>query len=138
MTDPDLTVGAVLTDDLREWLMDVLRYPVIAVIAEDGSPSQSVMWFDLDPDDPNTIVMNTKLGRAKDRWLRRDPRISLCFEDGMRWAAFKGRVTIDDDRERAMDSIRSLAVRYSADPDRYAGQQRVILRFRPDKVIRHD
>ena len=138
MTDPDLTVGAVLTDDLREWLMDVLRYPVIAVIAEDGSPSQSVMWFDLDPDDPNTIVMNTKLGRAKDRWLRRDPRISLCFEDGMRWAAFKGVVTIDDDRERAMESIRSLAVRYGADPDRYAGQQRVILRFRPDKVIRHD
>ena len=74
MTDPDLTVGAVLTDDLREWLMAELRYPVIAVIAEDGSPSQSVMWFDLDPEDPNVIVMNTKRGRAKDRWLRRDPR----------------------------------------------------------------
>ena len=138
MTDPDLTVGAVLTDDLREWLMSGLRYPVIAVIAEDGSPSQSVMWFDLDPDDPNVILMNTKRGRAKDRWLRRDPRISLCFEEGLRWAAFKGRVTIDDDSERAMESIRSLARRYGADPDRYAGQERVILRFRPEKVIRHD
>ena len=138
MTDPDLTVGAVLTDDLREWLMATLRYPVIAVIAEDGSPSQSVMWFDLDPEDPNVIVMNTKRGRAKDRWLRRDPRISLCFEDGLRWAAFKGRVTIDDDRERAMDHIRSLALRYGGDPNRYAGQERVILRFRPEKVIRHD
>ncbi len=138
MTDPDLTVGAVLTDDLREWLMTGLRHPVISVIAEDGSPSQSVMWFDLDPEDPNVIVMNTKRGRAKDRWLRRDPRISLCFEDGLRWAAFKGRVTIDDDRERAMDNIRSLAYRYGGDPDRYAGQERVILRFRPEKVIRHD
>ena len=138
MTDPDLTVGAVLTEDLREWLMATLRYPVIAVIAEDGSPSQSVMWFDLDPEDPNVIVMNTKRGRAKDRWLRRDPRISLCFEDGLRWAAFKGRVTIDDDRERAMDHIRSLALRYGGDPNRYAGQERVILRFRPEKVIRHD
>ena len=97
MTDPDLTVGAVLTDDLRDWLMAELRYPVIAVIAEDGSPSQSVMWFDLDPEDPNVIVMNTKRGRAKDRWLRRDPRISLCFEEGLRWAAFKGQVTLDDD-----------------------------------------
>lgn len=138
MTDPDLTVGAVLTDDLREWLMAGLRHPVIAVIAEDGSPSQSVMWFDLDPDDPNVIVMNTKRGRAKDRWLRRDPRISLCFEDSLRWAAFKGQVTIDDDPERAMESIRSLARRYGGDPERYAGQERVILRFRPDKVIRHD
>ena len=138
MTDPDLTVGAVLTDDLREWLMTALRHPVISVIAEDGSPSQSVMWFDLDPQDPNVIVMNTKRGRAKDRWLRRDPRISLCFEDGLRWAAFKGRVSIDDDGERAMESIRSLARRYGGDPDRYAGQERVILRFRPEKVIRHD
>jgi PPOX class probable F420-dependent enzyme len=138
LTDPDLTVGAVLTDDLREWLMSSLRYPVIAVIAEDGSPSQSAMWFDLDPQDPNVIVMNTKRGRAKDRWLRRDPRISLCFEDGLRWAAFKGTVTIDDDRERAMEHIRALARRYGGDPDRYAGQERVILRFRPEKVIRHD
>ena len=138
MTDPDLTVGAVLTDDLREWLMATLRYPVIAVIADDGSPSQSAMWFDLDPTDPGVIVMNTKRGRAKDRWLRRDPRISLCFEDGLRWAAFKGQVTIDDDRERAMEHIRSLARRYGGDPDRYAGQERVILRFRPEKVIRHD
>lgn len=138
MTDPDLTVGAVLTDDLREWLMAELRFPVIAVIAEDGSPSQSVMWFDLDADDPTVIVMNTKRGRAKDRWLRRDPRISLCFEEGLRWAAFKGQVTLDDDSERAMEHIRSLARRYGGDPDRYAGQQRVILRFRPDKVIRHD
>ncbi len=138
MTDPDLTVGAVLTDDLRDWLMDGLRYPVISVIAEDGSPSQSVMWFDLDPDDSNVIVMNTKRGRAKDRWLRRDPRISLCFEEGLRWAAFKGRVTLDDDSERAMEQIRALARRYGGDPDRYAGQERVILRFRPEKVIRHD
>ena len=138
MTDPDLTVGAVLTDDLREWLMSGIRYPVLSVIAEDGSPSQSVMWFDLDPEDPDVIIMNTKLGRAKDRWLRRDPRVSLCFEDGMRWAALKGRVTIDDDREKAMGAIRALAHRYGADPDRYAGHQRVILRFRPDKVIRHD
>ena len=77
MTDPDLTVGAVITDDLREWLMASQRFPVLAVLAEDGSPSQSVMWFDLDPDEPDTIVMNTKRGRAKERWLRRDPRVEI-------------------------------------------------------------
>lgn len=138
MTDPDLTVGAVLTDDLRAWLLDGLRYPVISVIADDGSPSQSVMWFDLDPDDPDLIIMNTKRGRAKDRWLRRDPRISLCFEDGMRWAAFKGRVELDDDRDAAMENIRALARRYGGDPDRYREHERVIVRFRVEKVIRHD
>ncbi len=73
MTDPDLTVASVLADDLREWLLSTLRFPVLSVVAEDGSPSQSVMWFDIDPDEPDTILMNTKRGRAKERWLRRDP-----------------------------------------------------------------
>ena len=138
MTDPDLTVASVLADDLREWLMATLRYPVLSVLAEDGSPSQSVMWFDLDPDDADTILMNTKRGRAKDRWLRRDPRVSLCFEDGLRWAALKGRVTLDDDSERGMKVIQALAVRYGEDPARYEGQERVSIRLRVEKVVRHD
>ena len=138
MTDPDLTVGAVITDDLREWLMASQRFPVLAVLAEDGSPSQSVMWFDLDPDEPDTIVMNTKRGRAKERWLRRDPRVSVCFEDGMRWVAFKGRAEIDDDGERGQAGIAALARRYDSDPARYEGQERVVIRIRVEKVIRHD
>lgn len=138
MTDPDLTVGAVITDDLREWLMASQRFPVLAVLAEDGSPSQSVMWFDLDPDEPDTIVMNTKRGRAKERWLRRDPRVSVCFEEGMRWVAFKGRAEIDDDGERGQAGIAALARRYDSDPARYEGQERVVIRVRVEKVIRHD
>lgn len=138
MTDPALTVGGVLTDDLREWLTATLRYPVLSVIAEDGSPSQSVMWFDLDPDDPDTILMNTKRGRAKERWLRRDPRASLCFEDGYRWAALKGRVTLVDDADRALGLIEHLARRYGSDPTRFRGQERVNIRLRVEKVVRHD
>ncbi|MFN2418739.1 MAG: pyridoxamine 5'-phosphate oxidase family protein, partial [Candidatus Limnocylindria bacterium] len=72
MTDPALTVERVLTDDLREWLTSTLRFPVLAVLTGDGAPNQSVMWFDLDPDRPDTILMNTKVGRAKERFLRRD------------------------------------------------------------------
>lgn len=138
MTDPDLTVGSLLTDDLREWLTATLRFPVLSVIAEDGSPSQSVMWFDLDSAEPDTILMNTKSGRAKDRWLRRDPRVSLCFEDGLRWAALKGRVELDDDPARAIELIRRLARRYEEDPARFDGQQRVGIRLRVEKVVRHD
>ena len=138
MTDPDLSVGNVLTDDLRDWLTSTLRYPVLSVIADDGSPSQSVMWFDLDPDEPDTILMNTKPGRAKARWLRRDPRVSLCFEDGYRWAAFKGRVTLDDDPVRGSELIERLARRYGSDPSPYEGQERVTIRLRVEKVVRHD
>ncbi len=138
MTDPALTIERVLSDELREWLMAELRYPVLAVLTDDGAPSQSVMWFDLDPDRHDTILMNTKVGRAKDRYLRRDPRVSLCFDEALTWVALRGRVELDDDRERALADIQALARRYGDDPAEFNGQQRVTIRMLVDKVIRHD
>ncbi|TME35550.1 MAG: PPOX class F420-dependent oxidoreductase [Chloroflexi bacterium] len=137
MTDPALTIERVLTAELRAWLTEKLRYPVLAVLTDQGAPSQSVMWFDLDPEHPDTILMNTKEGRAKARYLRRDPRASLCFEDELTWIAMHGSVELDDDRERALGVIRALAVRYGDEPDEFNGQQRLTIRLRVEKVIRH-
>jgi PPOX class probable F420-dependent enzyme len=137
MTDHALTVETVLTDELREWLTAELRYPVLAVVAPDGAPNQSVMWFELDSEHPDTILMNTKVGRAKERFLRRDPRVSLCFEEGLTWVALRGRVELDDDRARSMEDILRLARRYRS-RETFAGQQRVTIRMRVEKVIRHD
>ena len=138
MTDPALTVEPVLTDDLRAWLTEKLRFPVLAVLTGDGSPNQSVMWFDLDPDRPDTILMNTKVGRAKERFLRNDPRVSICFEEELTWVALQGTAELDDDRERSLADIVSLAKRYGETGDEFAGQQRVTFRVRIEKVIRHD
>jgi PPOX class probable F420-dependent enzyme len=138
LTDPALTIERVLTDDLRQWLTSELRYPVLAVLTPDGAPSQSVMWFELDPDRPDTILMNTKVGRAKDRYLRRDPRVSLCFEDALTWVALRGRVELDDDRARALADIQRLAVRYGDEPGTFDGQSRVTIRMSVEKVIRHE
>jgi len=138
MSDPDLKVQAVLGDDLREWLMRELRYPVLAVNSAEGPPSQSVMWFDLDAERPDTILMNTMVRRLKYRQLQEDPRVSLLFEDGLRWVAMRGSVELDPTFEPALQHIQDLARRYRADPERYAGQERVIIRMRVEKVIRHD
>jgi PPOX class probable F420-dependent enzyme len=138
VTDEALTVHAVLPDDLREWLTADLRYPVMAVLTPDGSPNQSVMWFDLDPEDPDTILLNTKVGRAKERYLRRDARMSLCFEDGLFWVALQGTAELDEDREQSLEDIKALARRYGSRPEQFDGQQRVTIRMRVDKVVRHD
>jgi PPOX class probable F420-dependent enzyme len=138
MSDPDLTVGRVLTDDLRAWLLAELRYPVLAINSGDGPPSQSVMWFDLDPDDRDVIVMNTMVRRLKYRQLQRDPRVSLLFEDGLEWFAMRGTVELDATFQPALDGIKALARRYGSDPDKFDGQQRVIIRMRVATVIRHD
>ena len=138
MSDPDLTVASVLTDDLRAWLMSELRYPVLAVNSADGPPSQSVMWFDLDPDDRDVIVMNTMVRRLKYRQLQEDPRVSVLFEAGLKWVAMRGTAQLDASFDPALRNIRDLARRYGGNPERYAGQERVIIRIRIEKVIRHD
>lgn len=138
MRDPALTAERHLSDDLREWLTSELRYPVLAVLDGHGAPTQSVMWFEIDPDEPDTILMNTIHWRRKAEWLRRDPRVNLLFEDGLTWIAFRGRVELDDDPERALEDIKRLARRYGSDPDRFEGQERVTIRLRIEKVIRHD
>ena len=138
MSDPDLTVGRVLTDDLRAWLLAELRYPVLAINSGDGPPSQSVMWFDLDPDDRDVIVMNTMVRRLKYRQLQRDPLVSLLFEDGLEWFAMRGAVELDATFQPALDGIKALARRYGSNPDKFDGQQRVIIRMRVETVIRHE
>ena len=136
--DPALTVGRVLTDELRAWLLAELRYPVLAINSGDGPPNQSVMWFDVDADEPDIIVMNTMVRRLKYRQLQADPRVSLLVEDGLTWVAMRGTVELDADFDRGMEGIRALGVRYHADPDRYAGQERVVIRMRVEKVIFHE
>lgn len=138
VSDPDLTVEPVLSDDLRAWLVAELRYPVLAINTGDGPPSQSVMWFDLDPHDRDVILMNTKVARLKYRQLQKDPRVSLLFEDDLEWYAMRGSVELDPTFQPALDAIKALARRYGSDPDKFDGQQRVIIRMRVEKVIRHD
>ena len=97
-----------LNDTLRAFLGEP-RFAVTATINRDGSPQQTVVWYDLQGD---RIMMNTRLGRAKERNLARDPRVSFCIEDEYRALTLKGRVELDYDHERALAGIKALAVRY--------------------------
>jgi PPOX class probable F420-dependent enzyme len=110
---------------------------VLAVLTTDGAPNQSVMWFELPEGQADTVLMNTKIGRAKERFLRRDPRVSLAFEDGLEWVALQGRVELDEDRDRSLEDIMRLARRYGETGEEFRGQQRLTIRMRVEKVIHH-
>lgn len=137
MSDPDLNVDSALTDEVRAWLTAELRFPVLAVLDRDGRPTQSVMWFDLDPDQPDTLLLNSMSRRTKVAWLRRDPRVSLCFEDGYEWVALQGTAEIDDDPEGGLAVIKRLARRYGGDPEHFNDEPRTTIRLRVEKVIRY-
>jgi len=98
----------LLSDKARAFLNEK-RFAVLATLNQDGTAQQTTMWYLLEGD---TIVMNTRAGRLKDRNLRRDPRISICIEDGYSYITISGKVQIIDDPEVAQRDIRRLAVRY--------------------------
>jgi PPOX class probable F420-dependent enzyme len=102
-------LAAQLTDKAREFLSEK-RFAVLATINKDGTPQQTVMWYELQG---NEIMMNTARGRLKDRNLERDPRISLCVEDGQRFVTLRGTVTLNDEQEVAQADIARLSARYN-------------------------
>src|SRR4051794_13928554 len=102
-----------LTDKMRKFLEE-RRFAVVATINEDGSPQQTVVWYELQGD---RILMNTRAGRAKEKNLARDPRISFCVEDDYDYLALRGTVELDYDQERAQRGIYDLAVRYDGEED---------------------
>jgi len=79
-------MSAQLSENIRAFLQEP-RFAVLATINKDGTPQLTTMWYLLEGD---TIVMNTKIGRTKERNMRRDPRISVCFEDGDDYRACLG------------------------------------------------
>jgi PPOX class probable F420-dependent enzyme len=132
-----MSTETTITPEIRTWLLQELRFPVMATIGKDGMPSLSVIWFDLDPDRDDVVLLNTLAGRVKDRHLRRDPRISLCFEDGNDYVTIEGHAELFDDREKSLANIWAMAHRYGGGEGSFAMGDRVDIVVHVDRVIRH-
>jgi hypothetical protein len=105
------------------------------------------MWYELRGD---IVMMNTRRGRKKDRNLLRDPRASLCVEDGFRYVTLDGTIAMIEDQRVAHDDIVALALRYQRaagvdDPvaaerlarEEFGKQERITLHLRIDRVDVH-
>ena len=128
------TTTATLSDDQHAFLQQPFVGEVTTLRA-DGSPHSTVVWVDVDGDE---VVFNTAIGRAKERHLRRDPRVSLIVvdpEDAYRWLSVTGRAELTT--EGADEHIDKLAKKY-LDEDRYPwhnpDQQRIIVRIHPEQI----
>jgi PPOX class probable F420-dependent enzyme len=128
-----------LRDDVRAFLEEP-RFGVLGTVNANGSPQQTVMWYQLRG---NTVMMNTKRGRKKDRNILRDPRASLCVEDGFRYVTLDGTIEMVEDQETAQADIAALARRYhdadEAERQRagFSSQERITLLLTIDRVDVH-
>ena len=79
----------------------------MATINNSGMPQLTVMWYALF-ENADVVVLNTMRGLIKDRNLRRDSRMSLCVEDGMRYVTLEGRAELIDDRAQQEREVNEL------------------------------
>jgi PPOX class probable F420-dependent enzyme len=108
-------------------------YAVVTTVGPDGSPQSTVVWVDYDGEN---VLFNTAEGRVKPRNLRANPQVSVTVvdpADGYRWISVSGPAELSE--EGAAEHINKLANKYwGRDYKIPEGQQRLIVRVRPERV----
>lgn len=129
---------------------DLVECPPVAsltTVAPDGYPQTSVVWCDLDGD---CVRVNTMRGFAKERNMRRDPRVTLlCYDprQPLRYLEIRGTVVAMTEFGAA-EHLDRLASKYLARPVRYFGdvipaqfaetEIPVVCHIRPSHVVALD
>ena len=133
-----MSTTTTLSEKARAFL-NAKRFAVLSTINSDGTPQLTTMWYLLEGD---TIVMNTKAGRIKDRNMRRDPRIAICVEDGYNYVTISGIVEMIEDPEIAQRDIYRLAIRYDGENNarqqvakQFSKERRITLRLKCEHII---
>ncbi len=109
----------------------------LATLEPDGSPQVTPVWIDVDGD---FILINTAKGRKKVRNVERDPRVSVEVveqENPYSMLSVQGTV-VDITADGADAHIDAMAKKYLGQdtyPFRQPGEERLIMRIQPEKVI---
>ena len=129
---------------------DLVECPPVAAlttVTREGYPQTSVVWCDFDG---QFIRVNTMRGFAKERNMRRDPRVTLlCYDPRrpLRYLEVRGSV-VEMTEEGAGHHLDELASKYAGRPIRYFGDAipaefaereiPVLCRIRPTHVVALD
>jgi PPOX class probable F420-dependent enzyme len=139
--------GVNATGDIPATHRDLVECPPVAALSTimaDGSPQTSVVWCDYDGE---CVRINTMRGFAKERNMRRDPRVTLlCYDprQPLRYLEVRGTV-VEMTQAGAVEHLDNLASKYARRPVRYFGEViparfaeteiPVLCRIRPTHVV---
>jgi PPOX class probable F420-dependent enzyme len=124
-----------LSEKHHEFIADNPYVATATTLREDGSPHNTIVWIDAED---GTVTFNTAVGRAKERHLRRDPRVAVTVVDPQNtylWVSVSGRAELTT--EGADDQIDKLAKKYLGQdkyPWRSPDEQRISVKITPEKV----
>ncbi|MBP6178964.1 MAG: PPOX class F420-dependent oxidoreductase [Anaerolineales bacterium] len=127
--------------NIPEKLQDLLSneskaHLFLATINSDGSPQVTPVWFNTDEDH---ILINTAVGRIKDKNMRNRENVALCIADPAdpyRYIQIQGKV-VSHTTEGADEHIDALCLKYTGQekyPWRKPNEQRVTYKILPIKI----
>jgi PPOX class probable F420-dependent enzyme len=117
-------------------LLDAANFVTVATLNPDGGPQTSILWATYDGED---LLLSTIVGRAKERNLRRDPRVSVLIHDkDNAYAYVEARGTVTMTTEGGPELINSLSQTYTG--GRYTGDDgtdnvRVVVRVGIEHLV---
>jgi PPOX class probable F420-dependent enzyme len=126
-----------ITEPLIKNLFEDKNIAFVATIMKDGSPQITPTWIDIQDKE---ILINTALGRVKQKNVTRDPRIAVSIVDRnnpFHMVTLRGEVIDQITGELADNHIDKLAKKYldkEKYPFRAPGEKRVILKVKPTRV----
>ena len=105
---------------------------------KDGSPQVTPMWVDIEND---YILVNTAIGRLKQKNISRDPRVALAIAEQNNpydMVTIRGEVIEQITGVSAEEHIDKLAKKYIGRdkfPNRSPGEERIILKIKPERIF---
>jgi PPOX class probable F420-dependent enzyme len=114
------------------------NFVFLSSLMKDGSPQVTPMWVDIEN---GNILINTAMGRIKQKNISRDPRIALAIADHNNpydMVTIRGKVIEQITGDAAEEHIDKLAKKYidkDKYPNRSPGEQRVILKIKPESIF---
>lgn len=127
-----------LNDEAAKKIFEGKNFAYVSSLMKDGSPQVTPTWVDIEN---GTILVNTAIGRLKQKNVSRDNRVALAIADQNNpydMVTVRGKVVEQITGKRAEEHIDKLARKYLGKdkyPFRTPEEKRVILKIRPDKVF---